>query len=64
VERVEALVREASATLEEMTLHGRWQRVAAFSWATLIADALLSDKITDGQRIRLDAGGDQIQFRQ
>ena len=32
--------------------------------ATLIADALLSDKITDGQRIRLDASCDQIQFRQ
>jgi len=40
------------------------ERVMDRLMGSLIADALLSGKITDGQRIHLEASGDQIQFRQ
>ena len=40
------------------------ERVMDRLLGTLIAEALLSGKITDGQTIRLEANGDQIQFCQ
>ena len=64
---------EMDATAEELILREGFseeygarnlERVIDRMLGTLIAEALLSGKITAGQTIRLEANGDQIQFSQ